>query len=299
MVNYRTKSRIAFNIFNYSFLTLLSFTIILPFVNAFALSLSEPDSISQGVVGLVPVGFNFKSYIMIFRDKLFLYSVGNTVFLTVVNTCLVILVAISAASALASKHFRGVRLAYFYILIPMYFGGGLIPFYLLMNDLHLRNSMLALILPVITNIFLIVIFRNTIMQLPGEMRESAEIDGAGELTIMFRVIMPLIMPTVIAFVIFNAVGYWNEWFNCMIFIQDPKKYTLQFKLREILTTNDLQNMILAKGGASGIAKSLKDMVHPQNLRMAALLVTILPIMVIYPFLQKYFIHGVIVGAVKG
>lgn len=299
MVNYKTKSRIAFNIINYIFLTFLAVSIILPFVNAFALSLSDPDAISQGIVGLTPVGFNFKSYSMIFMDRLFLFTVRNTIFLTAVNTCLVILIAISAASALASKHFRGVKIAYFYILIPMYFGGGLIPTYLLMNSLHLRDNMLAMILPVITNIFLIVIFRNTIMQLPGEMRESAEIDGAGELTIMFRVIMPLIMPTVIAFVIFNAVGYWNEWFNCMIYIQDPKKYTLQFKLREILTTNDLQNSILARGGASGIAKSIKDMVHPQNLRMAALLVTILPIMLIYPFLQRYFIHGVIVGAVKG
>ncbi|MEN6315826.1 MAG: carbohydrate ABC transporter permease [Clostridiaceae bacterium] len=299
MVNYRTKSRVVFNIFNYFFLLFLSITIILPFVNAFALSLSDPDAISKGVVGLAPVGFNFKSYIMIFRDRLFLFSVRNTILLTVVNTCLVILVALSAASALASKHFRGVKIAYFYSLIPMYFGGGLIPSYLWMNDLHLRNSMLVMILPVITNVFLIVIFRNTIMQLPAEMRESAEIDGGGELIIMFRIVMPLIMPTVIAFVIFNAVGYWNEWFNCMIYIQDPYKFTLQYKLREILTTNDLQNMIAAKGGASGIAKSLKDMVHPQNLRMAALLVTILPIMIIYPFLQKYFIHGVIVGAVKG
>jgi putative aldouronate transport system permease protein len=211
-----------------------------------------------------------------------------------VNTTLVIFIALFAGYALQNKNFRRIKQFTLYILIPMYFSGGLVPTYMLVNSwLGWRDSYLALILSVVTSPFLIIIFRNNIANLPKEMSESAEIDGANDIIILLKVLLPLIIPTVMAFVIFNAVGYWNEWFNCMLYIQTPTKYTMQYKLRQILATSTIDFNSL-----KGLAISIKDLVHPQNIKMAALLVTIIPIMLIYPFLQKYFIHGVIVGALK-
>jgi putative aldouronate transport system permease protein len=178
----------------------------------------------------------------------------------------------------------------------MYFSGGLIPTYILIaNWLHLVNNRLALILPVITNVFYIIVLRNTIAQLPQELIDSGEIDGANDYTILFRLVLPVILPMVTAFTIFSAVAYWNEWFGALLYMQDINKWTLQFRLRDILINSNLRddptNPIRARIGT--------NQVHPQNLRMAALIVTILPIALIYPFLQRFFIHGIIVGAVKG
>ena len=295
MVQKRYLSRTIFNICNYSFLVLLSISILIPFINCFALSFSTPAAVRAGEVFLTPVGFNLEAYRLIFKDSLFMRSIANTIFLTVVNTCLLITIALLAGYALQSKYCKHQKAKTLFILIPMYFSGGMIPTYILINTwLNLRDNYLALILPVVTSPFLIIIFRNNIANLPKEMSESAEIDGAGDFTILWRILLPLIIPTVIAFIIFNAVGFWNEWFNCMIYIQSPEKYTMQYKLRNILATNTVNVNML-----DGLAVSMEDLVHPQNIKMASLLVTILPIMCIYPFLQRYFIHGVIVGALKG
>lgn len=294
MIYKLTPSRIIFNICNYCFLIVFSITILIPFVNAFALSLSSPTAVTAGKVGLVPVGFNLNAYKLIFLDKLFTITVFNTILLTTINTTLVIFIALFAGYVLQNKNFKHVKKFTLFILIPMYFSGGLVPTYMLINSwLGWRDNYLALIFPVVTSPFLIIIFRNNIANLPKEMAESAEIDGANDIVILLKVLIPLIVPTVMAFVIFNAVGYWNEWFNCMLYIQTPMKYTMQYKLRQILSTStvDFNSM-------KGLAISIKDLVHPQNIKMAALLVTIIPIMCIYPFLQKYFIHGVIVGALK-
>ena len=295
MIQRRNPSRILFNICNYTFLVLISVSIIIPFLNCFALSLSSYEAIKAGEVSLWPVGFNLKAYREIFDEVYFMRNFCNTVFLTVVNTCALITISLLAGYALQSKYCKHQKLKTLFILIPMYFGGGLIPSYILINSwLNLRDNYLALMLPVVVSPFLIVIFRNNIANLPREMSESAELDGASDFTVLWRILLPLILPTVIAFIISNAVGYWNEWFNCMIYIQSPEKFTMQYKLRSILNTASLQT---TQGKQLGV--SVEQLVHPQNIKMASLLVTILPIMLIYPFLQRYFIHGVIVGALKG
>lgn len=295
MVYKNSAARRAFNIGNYIFLSLLAITILIPFINCLALSLSKPAAVRAGQVSLVPIGINMEAYRLIVKDAYFIRSVVNTSFLTTINTSLLIAIALMAGYALQSKHCAHRKAKTIFVLIPMYFSGGLIPSYILISNwLNLRDNLLALIIPVITSSFLIILFRNNIINLPKEMSESAEMDGAGDFTILTRILMPLILPTVIAFIIFNAVGYWNEWFNCMIYIQSPQKYTLQYKLRNILATSSVNMQSI-----DGLAVSMEDLIHPQNIKMAALLVTILPIMLIYPFLQRYFIHGVIVGALKG
>lgn len=295
MVQKKYLSRTIFNVCNYAFMALLSISILIPFLNCFSLSLSTPEAVRAGEVSLFPVGFNLEAYSMIFQDSLFMRNFLNTVGLTAVNTLILIAISLLAGYALQSKYCKHQKLKTLFILIPMYFGGGMIPTYILINTwLNLRDNYLALILPAVTSPFLIIIFRNNIANLPKEMSESAEMDGAGDFTILTKILLPLIVPTVIAFIISNAVGYWNEWFNCMLYIQTPEKYTMQYKLRSILATSTINPL-----QTQGLAVSMEDLVHPQNIKMASLLVTILPIMLIYPFLQRYFIHGVIVGAVKG
>lgn len=290
----KSKGRLVFEIFNYSFFTLFCVSILVPFINCLAISLSSKAALVQGGVFLLPKGFNVEAYRKLASNLQFLLTLRNTVFLTVVNTCLVIVIALAAGYALSSKYMVAKKVVMTYIMIPMYFSGGLIPLYLLVNGLGMNNTYFSLILPGAVSIFYIIIFRNVIDQLPKEMVESAEIDGASQPRILFNIIVPLIMPTVAAFIVFSAVAHWNEWFGCMIYIRNKTMWTLQYQLRDILI-----NAKMANADTTGILINEEAIIHPENLRMAALLLTILPILAVYPFVQKYFMAGVLVGSVKG
>ncbi len=291
-----SASRRIFLLLDYAAFVLFTILIIVPFLNIIALSLSSSDAIRMARVSLWPVGFNVESYKVVLSDANYLVAFRNSVGITVVNTSLVITTALLAAYALSHKHFVGRRIFLSYYLVPLYFSGGLIPTYLTVTNLmHLGNTFLALILPVVTSPFLIVIFNNTIRQLPRDLFDAAEIDGAGDLTIIFRVVMPLMLPMVAAFIVYNAVNYWNDWTSCLYYIRDTWKYTLSYKLRELI------NNVSQEYDARNLVKTVVNvaLVHPDNVRGAALLITILPIIIVYPVVQRYFIHGVIVGAIKG
>lgn len=293
MLHRSTLGRI-FDIFNVLLFIVICISILVPFINAIAISLSSYQAAAVGKIGLWPKGFNLEAYHKLAYSRQFLRTFMNTVFLAVVNTVLVIFLSLSAGYVMAHKHLIGRGFLFILLIIPMYFSGGLIPFYLLVNKLGLNNTYWALILPNVINVFYIIVFRNQINQLPQELIESAEIDGASEIRILFKIILPLVLPMAMAFVVFSAVAYWNEWFGVLIFIRDKAMWTLQFQLREILISAEMSD--------SETRKTLineEAMIHPKNLKMAALMLTILPIIVIYPFVQKYFIHGQLVGAVKG
>jgi putative aldouronate transport system permease protein len=294
MVMHRSSARKVFEVALYAGFALFALSIILPFMNVIALSLSSAKAINQGRVLFFPQDFYPQAYKVIITSGLFLRSLGNTVFTTGVCTVLQIVLALMAGYALSSRHFYGARVVFIYLLIPMYFSGGLIPFFIVVNRLGLYNTYGALIFPSLVSIFYIIVFRNAIHRLPAEMAESGEIDGASEFRILFRIIIPLILPMIMAFTIFSAVNYWNQWFNVLVFIRDKNKWLLQYLLRHLYTnpafTGDLEVTTLANDVQS---------LHPQNMVMAAIMCTVVPIIVIYPFLQRYFIHGVIVGAVKG
>lgn len=289
----KSPSRRVFEVVNYTLFTLFGITILFPFINTIAISLSSFRAITLMEVTLWPVGFNVYSYQEIFKNSQFMRSFMNTVGLTIFNTTLVIFIALLGSYAIASKYFVGKKILMIYLLITFYFSGGLIPTYLLVTRLGLRDSYFAMILPQITSVYYIIIFRNIMARLPQSLLESAEIDGATHPTVLFRIVFPLVLPTVAAFVVFSAVAYWNEWFSCMIYISDRKKWTLQFQLREILMSARLADT----GRPSLVPEG--ETLHPENIKMAALMVTIIPIIIVYPFLQKYFVHGVLVGAVKG
>lgn len=293
---YKSASRRAFELANYSFFVLLSLSIVIPFLHVIAISLSTVEAVAKGEVGIWPAGFNVSAYASIIGNGQFLRTVLNTVGLTIVNTMLVIVISLCGAYALSSKHFIGKEATFIYILITMFFNGGIIPTYLLINKIGINNSYWALILPVIVNAFYLIVFKNVISQLPVELLEAAEMDGAGEYRTLFRIVLPLVLPMTMAFTIFSAVAYWNEWFGVLLYIRDKTKWTLQFQLRDILINAALLNESTER---NMIRDSTVRKFHPENLKMAAVMITIIPIVIVYPFLQKYFIHGVLVGAVKG
>lgn len=293
MQRYVTPSRIAFNVFNYTFFVVFCITILAPFLNAIAISLSSPEAVIRGWVRLWPVGFQLDAYHKLIGNTTFIRSAFNTVFLTIVNTILDIVVSLAAAYALSHKDLIGKRTVFVFLLITMYFGGGLIPTYLLVTGLGLQNTYWALILPGIANTFYIIVYKNTIDQLPRELLDAAEVDGANEFAMLFQIIVPLVLPMSMAFTIFSAVAHWNMWFGVALYIRDHDLWTLQYQLREILV-----NAALIENETLEAARGELP-VKPENLKMAALMITVLPIIVIYPFVQKYFIKGQFVGAVKG
>lgn len=293
---YNTRARKIFNVFNIFFLVLFSLMIILPFINLLAISLSSYFPVVSGEIVFIPKGFNFRSYEKILTNPGFRTSFFNTVWLTIVNTSATILVALCAGFALSSKHLKSAKKLMIFFLVPMYFSGGMIPTYMVVTKmLRLSDSFLALILPLITSSFYIIIFRNNIMNLPQELMESADIDGANEYVTLFRVVAPVILPTIAAFIIINAVSNWNQWYNVMLYIKSNTKWTLQYFLRDLMQSKGGLEFLNEVDGTINYATA----VHPTSFKMAALYVTVLPILAIYPFCQKYFIYGIITGAVKG
>lgn len=293
-MHYRSTSRKVFEYFNYAFFTLFSITILVPFFNAIAVSLSTYDAVAEGVVGLIPKGFNIDSYTALTNNYTFVRSFINTICLTIINTAQVIILSVCTGYALTRPNLVGKNVIFMYILITMFFNGGLIPTYLLVNSLGISNTYLALILPSFASVFYIIVFKNVIDRLPKDLIDAAEMDGAGEFSILFKVIFPMVLPMTAAFTIFSAVGYWNEWFNVLLYIRDSSMWTLQYQLRNILVNSNL-----SYDPNQGSLTNSYQPIHPDNLKMAALMITILPIISIYPFVQKYFIHGQLVGAVKG
>jgi putative aldouronate transport system permease protein len=295
VVTYRSPGRTVFEIINYTLFVLFGLVIVLPFLNVIATSLSSARAIAQNQVLFWPVEFYPQAYKTILTSPVFLTSLRNTVFISLLGTFLTMAVALCAGYALASKSFPLPKVALVFVLIPMYFSGGLIPFFVVVNKYGLNNSIFALVLPYVVSVFYILIFRNVIKGLPEEIMQSAEIDGASEPTILFRIVLPLILPTIMAFTIFTAVNFWNSWFSVLIFIRDQAKWTLQYMLRDLYMSPQFTGTTAGGGMTADDPANL----HPMNIMFAALICTVAPIIVIYPFLQRYFIHGIIVGAVKG
>lgn len=290
----KSKSRIVFEALNYSVFVFFCISILVPFINAIAVSFSSYKANAKGGIGLWPVEFELENYRRLIINSQFTGTFMNSVFLTIVNTSLAIIISLAAGYALSNSKLTGKKIIFSYIMIPMYFSGGIIPTYLLINGLKMTDKYWALILPGIVNIFYIIVFRNMIMQMPKELIESAEIDGANQFRVLGSIILPLIIPTIAAFVVFSAVAYWNEWFGCLLYIRKKSMWTLQFQLRDILISAQLLNSQMDAGVVSD-----QELLHEAGLKMAALMITILPIVSVYPFVQKYFMSGVLVGAVKG
>jgi len=293
---YKTTSKRIFDLFNNLFLTLICLTCILPFIHLLAVSFSSNLAVQINSVVFLPVDFNINAYVFAFQNGRFftaLFVSGQRVALgLVVNLLLIVLTAYPLSHSKDKLMFRNIYMIFF--VFTMIFSGGIIPTYILVSRLGLLNSMWALVLPTALPVFSMIIFMNFIRGLPKELQESAMIDGAGKITILFRILMPLLKPCIATVALFSIVAHWNDWFSGLIYMQNPVNYPLQTYLQFLLLRfEDLMRM------AGGDMAHVIAMMNAQSGRAAQLFMGAIPVLLIYPFLQKYFTKGLVLGSVKG
>ena len=287
---------VLFDIFNCLFMLLVCFTMAYPVWHVLMASLSDNSQLI-GYTGLLfkPLSFSTKAYTLMMKNPMILRGYLNTVLIVVVGVSLnMIFTTVAAYFFSRTDDIYWQKPLMVLIMLTMFFSGGLIPFYLVVsNMLHLNNSFWALILPTLINTYNLIIMKTSFSSLPKSLEESAKLDGAGHITILLKVVVPLSMPVIAVMILYYAVGQWNSWFNANIFIKDRSKYPLQLVLREILIQNDTSAMTQGAGDASD-QQSIGE-----SVKYAVVVAASLPILVVYPFLQKYFVKGVMIGAVKG
>lgn len=276
----------------YAILILLVFVCLYPFLNVLAYSLSGYNSVLSGKVTFYPIDFNLDAYKEILGKKQIWFSMRTTVLVTLMGTALSLALTILAAYALSRKKLPGKKIFSGLILFTMYFSGGMIPTFMVVKGLNLYDTLGALFIPQAINVFNFIVMRTFFRELPESLEEAALIDGASEVQVLFRIILPLSLAIIATMGLFYAVGYWNSYFDALLYIQNPDKYTLQLRLRSLLFGEELNN---AGGGLEGGGTR----VMTQSLKMATVAVSTIPILIVYPWLQKYFVKGVMLGSVKG
>lgn len=279
-----------FDILNTVFMVALAFVFLYPFWQTLVISFSAPEYASSLGVKLFPPSVTLDSYKSVFKTGSIWVGYANTLLRTVTGTVLTVLVTYCAGYAISRKNLPFKRAITFFITVTMFFSGGLIPTFLTIKSYGLVGSRLALILPMMTSAWNIIITRNYIAGLPDELEEAALVDGAHPLKIVFQVMFPLSMPIVAVLALWTAVGHWNAWFDAMIYCSGESKIVLQLVLRRLLIDSQAETSILQSTVAATTPESIKD---------ATIIVAILPIVCVYPFLQKHFTKGVTLGAVKG
>lgn len=278
-----------FDVFLYFIMIVLVIVMAYPLLNVISLSLSSSDYIALGKVSWFPRGFNIKGYEIIFSKSQLYISYRNTILYASVGTMLTLVMTSLMAYPLAIG-FQAKKFITIFLTITIFFSGGMIPTYLLMQKLHLLNTFWVIVVPGCVGAFNVFIYRSFFQGIPIELRESAFMDGANDLTILFRIYLPLSKALLATFALFSIVGFWNEWFSSLIYLKNESKYPLQMFLRSLIideSTSQYQQMFVNRE------------VNPKNIVMAAIMVTLVPILCIYPFVQKYFVKGAMVGSVKG
>lgn len=284
-----------FSIFDfliYLLLILLSISFLYPIANQFALSISDAGELGWQRVSVVPVGFDTDSYRALLSNDAILRYYVNTVKYAAVGTIIMLGATALMAYPLTFRELRGRKLVMILLVITMFFSGGLVPYYLLVLALGLVDTIWALVLPNAIAAWNVIIFRTFFRTVPGALRESAHIDGAGHFLVLFRIVLPLSKPLLATFVLFSLVGYWNDYFWALIFLRDQDKQPIQLFLRRILVLVDLADL------ENTSALQVFDNFSSRTVKAAALIVTITPILCVYPFLQKYFTKGLFIGSLK-
>lgn len=283
----------------YVILAFVLIVVIYPLLFVLFASMSDPQYVNSGALLLYPKGFNLLGYQQVFRDQRILIGYGNTIYYTVFGTILAVAVNMMGGYALSRDDLpgRGIVMALF--VFTMYFGGGMIPFYLIVRNLHLTNTRTILVLLGGTSVYNMIIARSFfISTIPRELQEAAEIDGCGTGRFFFSIVMPLSKAITAVIVLYCAVGQWNAYFNALIFISDRDKFPLQIFLREILLTAKTYESADVLSTLSG-----DDLARMQRMsevtKYGVIVVSTLPIIALYPFLQKYFVKGVMIGSLKG
>ena len=286
-----------FDTINIVFLLLFSGLMLFPFFRVIALSVSDPKAITRGLVGLWPIGFTLKGYEVIVTDPTFWIYLKNTLLYTTVGTFVSVAFTALCAYPLSIPDFVMKKPMTVFLTITMFFSGGLIPTYIAITSLGGINSFWVMIFPGCVTAYNTFIYRSFFQGIPAEMRESAYIDGANDMTIFLRIILPLSKALLATFGLFAAVQYWNLWFKAMIYLHDTTKYPIQMLLRRLIV---VQQMTISDSSGSAMIELFDSQeLTPRNTQMAAVMLVMLPILFSYPFAQKFFVKGVMIGSIKG
>ena len=277
-----------------TFLILMLLAILYPLYFIVIASISDTDAIFNGEVFLYPIGFNLKGYAALFENRMIWTGYLNTIWYTLLGTAINIAVTIPAGWAISRKELPWRKFITTYFIVTMFFGGGLIPFYLLVSDLGLLDNPLSVILPYgvsVWNMFMVNAFYSS--SVPDEILEAAEVDGSGTIRTFFSIVIPLSKPIIAVMVLFYAVAHWNNYFSALIFLSEQKYFPLQLVLREILIMTE------SAGGSAGDAGTILEQAKLANsIKYSSIIVSTLPSLVLYPFVRNYFEKGVMIGALK-
>ncbi|WP_334073201.1 MULTISPECIES: carbohydrate ABC transporter permease [Paenibacillus] len=289
---HKTLSYRIFNVFNHVFLALLSLLCVIPLIHVLAVSFSGKAAASANRVGLWPVDFTLDAYEKTLGNENFIQSLIISVERVVVGTSLSMLVVFLAAYALSKdeKVFRGRNLYSWFFVFTMLFSGGMVPMYILIQKIHLMNTIWALIIPGLVSVWNMILLLNFFRGVPKELEEASLIDGAGHLTTLFRIYLPLSMPAIATLSLFTLVGQWNDWFSGLLYMSDYKKYPLATFLQTILVQQDMSKM--------NVDPKMLENISQRTVKAAQIFIGAVPVLLIYPFLQKYFVKGIVLGAVK-
>lgn len=263
-----------------------------PFLNVLAKSLSANWAIISGKVGLLPVAFTLENVMFVIRDHLFQNAFLIAVFVTVVGTLGSVVLTAVTAYPLSKKHLPGIKFILLLYIFTMLFNGGLVPSYLLVKNLHLMDNLGSLILPALINVFNMLLMKNYYESLPESLEESAKLDGASNLRIVLSIVIPISAPVFATISLFYAVSFWSDWFHPMLYLNDPALKPLQLYLRDIILQASDENLL------NQDIDSLLNL-SPEGIRNATIIVSTIPILLVYPMLQRYFIKGILIGSVKG
>lgn len=293
-----TKGDVVFTICNYIFVILAVVITLYPLIYVLSASISEPTKVNSGAMWLWPVDITFTGYKRVFSDPDIWSGYANTIFYTVFGTLINLVLTIPCAYALAKKHLPFKKGISFIILFTMFFSGGLIPLYMLVDSLHLLDTVWAVVLPTAASAYNIIISR-TFMEttIPEGLEEAAEIDGCDPFRTFFKIILPLSAPIIAVMALFYGVGHWNSYFNEMIFLTSHDKLPLQVILREIIVVTQLSSSGNVTNMEAQTAAEMQQL--SAIIKYAVMIVSSLPIIIVYPFLQRFFVKGVMIGSIKG
>lgn len=295
-----TKRDRIFLICNYIYVFFAFLIVFYPLVYMVSASISDPKLVGSGEMWLFPKGITFDGYKRVFENTSIWIGYGNTILYTVVGTTINLVVTLPAAYALSRKDFIGRNFFMGMFMVTMFFGGGLVPSYLLVKQLGMIDTIWAIVIPSAASIWNIIVSRTFFQSsIPKELQEAAQIDGCTNMRLFVKIILPLSMPIIAVMALFYGVGNWNSYFSALIYLNDSAKYPLQLVLRQILV---LQQMAAQGGGAidASTAAAMNSKAEIAALvKYAVIIVATVPIIAIYPFLQRYFVQGVMIGSVKG
>lgn len=284
-----------FSVVNYLFLLLILVIVLYPMVFVLSASVTEPEILLKGELRLLPKGFTLDSYRRVLNNQDIMRGYLNTIKYTVIGTTVNVLMTIMAAYPLSRRDFVGRNVITALMVFTMFFSGGMIPTFLVVKGVGLYNTMWALILPSAVSVWNITIMRTYLQtSIPHEIQEAAMIDGCSNMDILVRIVLPLSVPIILVTIMFYAIGHWNSYFSALMYLTDRAKYPLQVVIREILLQSNLGDM--ATYVDEGV---IRQMMLAEGIKYAVIVVANLPVFLIYPFIQKYFTKGIMLGGLKG